>query len=406
MVYPYLMITLNKTFFFLFFLFFRISCQASLATDSVYLTWQRDPLTTMTIQWITPLDDLHNEIQYKPIEEITWKTATGSHFSFPDSTHYLIHRVELLDLLPNHTYEFKIENKTSRFSTLPDNLSSPIRFVEGGDMYHDGLPLLEKMCRQAAKTNPNFAIVGGDIAYSVSKPNSPQRIERWIDWVRNWSKTMVTEEGKMIPCIACIGNHEISGQYNQKPEQAIIFSSLFPMPGPQIYNVLDIGKYASFILLDSSHANPIPGKQTAWLKNTLEARKNIPYKFAFYHVGAYPSVRSFNHAIPKQIRNFWVPHFERNKISLAFEHHEHAFKRTYPLLKNKVHPEGIIYLGDGAWGVEKPRQPRKYRRLYYLAKAASTRHFYLVTLKSSQCEVLALGEDGIPIDQFTLPIKN
>lgn len=390
------------------FISYLASIFASFEEESVYLSWQKDPLTTITIQWLSLNEESPDKIFYKKISDKEWSTTQGTHLPFPFSQCYQIHRVELNNLVPGTNYQFKLnsnsEDKIFSFSTLPSNLNVPIRFVEGGDMY-DKLPLLEKMCRQAARTNPSFALVGGDIAYAVGKASGPQSIERWIDWIRNWNKTMVTEEGKMIPCIAAIGNHDIPGHFNQKPEDALIFSTLFPMPGPQIYNIFDISNYASIVLLDSSHANPIGGKQTKWLKNTLEARKNIPFIFAAYHVPAYPSYRNYDEEISKAIRYFWVPLFEENKISLVFEHHEHTFKRTYPLLNNKVHPNGIIYVGDGAWGIDRLRRPKKIRKLYYLAKSASLRHFFLVTLKNGQCDVAAIGENGKLIDQFTL-IKN
>jgi hypothetical protein len=80
------------------------------------------------------------------------------------------------------------------------------------------------------------------------------------------------------------------------------------------------------------------------------------------------------------IRQHWVPLFERFGLNVAFEHHEHAYKRTHLLLQGSPHPAGILYLGDGSWGVEKPRKPKSPSERPYLAKSASTRHFILVEL--------------------------
>ena len=124
------------------------------------------------------------------------------------------------------------------------------------------------------------------------------------------------------------------------------------MPGHQIYNSLDFGSFLSLILLDSGHANPIEGAQTQWLNNVLEKRQNILHRFAFYHVPAYPCVRSYRTKQSVLIRKTWIPLFEKWGIQVAFEHHDHAYKRTYPLLKNRIQPHGIIYLGDGGWGLK------------------------------------------------------
>ena len=114
--------------------------------------------------------------------------------------------------------------------------------------------------------------------------------------------------------------------------------------------------------MDSGHTHPINGAQTEWLAGVLEARQLVPHKFALYHVPAYPSSRPFNYGISKQIRKNWVPLFDKYKLTAAFENHDHDYKRTHPLLEGKTAPKGVIYLGDGAWGVETPRKARQVRK--------------------------------------------
>lgn len=389
----------------LFFIFGTLfPCIADLATDTVYLTWLRSPDTTMTIQWISPSDQDQSPVLYRGKQEHEWSTENGVYYLFPQTTNYFIHRVELQGLKPDSEYVFKISADSPEFSfrTMPSQLDQSIRFVVGGDMYHDGLELLSATNRQAARFNPAFAIVGGDIAYaSGSRGSSLQKVDRWMAWVKAWHKDMVTSQGYLIPVIAAIGNHDVSGNYNQTPAQARIFSLLFPMPGFQIYNVLDFGSYLSIFLLDSGHANLIAGKQTDWLKNTLEGRQNVNNLFAVYHVPAYSSIRAFNGRTAMDIRRYWVPLFEKGGIQAAFEHHDHAYKRTFPLLNNKVHPDGVVYLGDGAWGVEKPRNFKASRpKRFYLAKFASTRHFIGVILQKEQQTFVSIDPDGNLIDKY------
>jgi hypothetical protein len=59
------------------------------------------------------------------------------------------------------------------------------------------------------------------------------------------------------------------------------------------------------------------------------------------------------------IREHWCPLFDEYGVQLAFEHHDHAYKRTYPIRKGTVDPRGVVYLGDGAWGVTvRKRMPK------------------------------------------------
>jgi len=377
------------------------------APISVYLTWQNDPLHTMTIQWITKQDQPEDLIEYQMEGKEGWMQASGTHSLMPEGHPFFIHRVELQNLLPNTGYIFRTgsQSQTFKFRTMPESLATPIRFVEGGDVYHDSLEFVIKTNSQAAAQDPHFAILGGDIAYSVDTSEGifPENADKWLDFLKVWKKTMVTPQGYLIPLVPAIGNHETSGGFRQTPRQATFFYALFPFPGQQGYNALDFGDYMSLIILDSNHTHPIGGRQAAWLYDTLEARLSIPYKFAVYHVPAYPSVRKFSNDLTTTgalLRKHWVPIFEHFLLTTAFEHHDHAYKRTHPLREGKYHPFGVVYMGDGAWGVKKPRLPYSPRTRKYLAKSVSTNNFIVATLTDTEVSYTAMDREGNVIDRY------
>ena len=373
-------------------------CWADLASDSIYLTWQRDPTTTMTIQWISLPENSNKLVSYRQKNSSTWETATAAATPLSKTLPLQLYRAELVQLEPFTDYVFKCADQELCFRTMPTTLTSPLRFIEGGDMYQENIEAFIEMNQRAALTSPDFAVLGGDIAYAVGKRHF-EDIQRWVDWIVAWHKSMVTPEKRMIPVMAAIGNHDLVGQYDQRPTQARVFSLLFPMPGPQIYNVLDFGNYLSLLLLDSGHATSIKGAQAAWLQSALAGRRDVLYRFAIYHVPAYPSVRSFNSYRSKLIRHTWVPIFEKEQLDLAFEHHDHAYKRTYPLLRNKNDPRGVIYLGDGAWGVP-PRETSSGPARHYLAQFIPVNHFIQVDLAIDQFKVTAIDLHGNIIDSF------
>lgn len=397
-----------------------IAGQSDAAYDPIalYLTWQRHPETTMTICWITQLDRSDDTIYYQQEGKNLWQQTTGNHAQLPEKTPYLIHVVELTDLDPAHTYYFCIGNEgmTYKFRTMPSSFSQPIRFVAGGDVYHDGIDLVHETNRQAAKTSPHFALIGGDIAYASgmkisSVPSwitkltdgfTTQKFDRWLTWLMAWKQDMITPEGFLIPFLPVLGNHDVSGGFNQSQAQAPFFYSLFPMPGSQGYNVLDFGNYMSIILLDSDHTNPIEGSQTAWLDEVLEQRQQVPHKFAVYHVPAYPSYRPYDSTVSEKIRTYWVPLFDQYRLTAAYEHHDHDYKRTYPLLHGKIDANGVHYFGDGAWGVAKPRVATKLSKKWYLEKTAPARHFLLTSIEpSGKKTVSAIRSDGQLVDQVS-----
>lgn len=376
------------------------------APVAVYLTWQHDPATTMTVQWISVPTDENDSVTFKQANECDWHLLRGTHFAMPEKEPYLIHRVELTNLTPNTDYIFRTPDgeRRYRFHTMSNDPQEEIRFVVGGDMYHDSIDALAETNRAAAATNPHFALLGGDIAYTCdgSTIKKTPKKERWMEWLTVWSNTMITPEGKLIPFLPVIGNHDVNGGHNQTPEQAAFFHALFAMPGEQGYNVIDFGKQMSIVILDSGHTRPVKGAQTDWLREVLNERQDVPHKFAIYHVPAYPSYRNYKDEYHVAIRNNWVPLFEQYGLAAAFENHDHAYKRTHLICNNEVDEEkGILYIGDGAWGISKPRKPEKPSNLWYLAVSAQVRHFVYVTVRGDQRVFTAIDHKGEVIDTYT-----
>jgi hypothetical protein len=372
----------------------------------------------MTIQWISDNTRLDDNVDYQRHDEKEWHSSTGVHKIIPDLSMYLVHVVELVNLVPNTDYNFRIGSNgvVFKFRTMPSLFDDPIRFVVGGDIYHDSLEPMIETHKQAARKDPHFALIGGDIAYAGDRfgglademhswvdwikgsDNRTDRRMRWIEWLIAWKEHMVAPDGRLIPLIPAIGNHDINGGFDKTSAEASDFHALFAMPGEQGYNVLDFGNYLTIFILDSGHTNSIGGKQTQWLYDSLKSRQRIQHKFALYHVPAYPSYRKFNNKISASIRLHWVPLFDMFSLHAAFEHHDHTYKRTHPLKNGKADPLGVLYIGDGAWGLEQPRTPKTTDQAWYLAKTAAKRHFILVTINKKTRQFKAIDHTGKVID--------
>src|SRR5438046_3081784 len=70
--------------------------------------------------------------------------------------------------------------------------------------------------------DPMFAVIGGDLGYynGVS-------VEISLAFLRNYSKTMIGRDGRLIPMVTAIGNHEVVGGYNKTRDKAPFFYALF-----------------------------------------------------------------------------------------------------------------------------------------------------------------------------------
>ncbi len=372
----------------------------------ILLTWTENPSTTMSIDWHTA-DNQPASLSYRPEGEEEWKEVAGKVNPFPYSDRF-VHRVALNRLKPGTTYQIRFGEfeQVYSFRTMPDNLAlEPVRIAIGGDTMHE-IEMLRKTNSQVVKFDPHFVVMGGDMAYENGAAKAVDKVHSWFETCKN---TLITENNRIIPIVVGIGNHEVAGGYynperfsgndQDREKYAPYFYSLYAFPGHPGYNVLDFGNYLSLFMLDSGHNNPIEGEQTAWLEKKLNERKNVLHKIPVYHVGAYPSARDFTSSIATQIRFNWLPLFEEHNVKLAFENHDHTYKRTFPIKRNEIHENGIVFVGDGAWGVY-VRETHKVEDTWYLNKALSQRHFILLTLHGSHQQLTVVNEDGQIIDSY------
>jgi acid phosphatase type 7 len=402
--------------------------------SALYLTWQRDPTTTMTVHWHTDWTEGFTDsvLEYRAAggaANAGWSRATGRQAQMP-FTNRMVHTVEITGLRPDTLHEFRLGRllakddgalvfhphvpaSVRKFRTLPATLTRPVRFVSGGDIYGGTSPdLMTNMCKVAAAQDPEFALLGGDIAYVN---NEPKAGPRWFEFFRVWRETMVTKDGRMIPVLPAIGNHEVHGDTYQirggsplrgmSPDRALFFYTLFAFPGRPGYNALDFGNYLSVVALDSFHTNPVPGPQTDWLREALAKRRNVPFVVPIYHVPGYPSHRTFAGPVSVAVRANWVPLFDEFGVRFVFENHDHAYKVTHPLRAGEKHPAGTRYLGDGAWAVV-TRETTPLDKAPYLERAMSKNHVFVVTLHPDRADFTAVDQEGKEFDRFTIPAKN
>ncbi|NUM53567.1 MAG: metallophosphoesterase family protein [Candidatus Hydrogenedentes bacterium] len=376
----------------------------------VYLTYSGAPETSIDINVLerekvaAPVDVYYDtEPRGGDAKAYTNKITAGYVQSTMElSDRRALYVAPLKDLKPGTTYYFvggeaKYGMSTERkFRTLPGG-DAPFRFVNGGDMGADGLviPLLTL----AGKENPDFGIVGGDIAYVNGLLGG---FATWDKWLDNWDQLMVTTDGRMIPIVTAIGNHEVNRyESTEFSMTSPWYMGLFGRQGRNVFHTKKVGDNAVFFLLDSGHLEPHDGKQTAWLKQELEQHKDVKYKFAAYHVPLYPAHRPYDGGGSKLGREHWGPLFDEYNLTLGMEHHDHVFKRSKPLKDGKVVKKGTVYIGDGCFGREArviDPQVRWYNRV-----EKSAAHFWVVDVSKRGLKLRAIDDKGAEIDRFSLP---
>ena len=99
-------------------------------------------------------------------------------------------------------------------------------------------------------------------------------------------------------------------------------------------------------------------------------------------------------------RKHWCPLFERHKVNVVLEHHDHTFKRSHPLTDGMIDEKaGVLYLGDGSWG--KIRPPKSPEDRPYLAKVSESYHVSMHRLEGDRRFHVALADSGKIADVAT-----
>ena len=188
---------------------------------------------------------------------------------------------------------------------------------------------------------------------------------------------MTDSQGRLIPMVTCIGNHEVAGQLRQDKEgRHLLLPALRrSVPGDQLRDARLLATTSAW----SSTIRDTPRRSAASRRSGWTRRSPIapagPDLIAVNHVPCYPSYRvpegkGGKFGTGEEQRKNWVPLFDKHNIDLVLEHHDHTFKRTHPMRGGEVDERtGIVYLGDGSWG--KLRIPKMPEKPPYLAEASA-----------------------------------
>lgn len=367
----------------------------------VVFTWQGDTGTTLTVNWQTfaerPIATrvYHDTVPREGIVEDYLAQTDGESFRIPGLEDRWIHRVQLTGLEPGGAVHLCAGDprlgisREYRVRTIAHD-DRPLRFVTGGDMGPGAET--RALLRQAARTAPDLALVGGDVAYANGRL---ENVDLWDTWLTYWTEEMVRPDGFAIPLVLAIGNHEVDGGFGRTPDRAPFFFGFFGQDEGS-YFARRFGSNLVFFVLDSGHVARHGGMQSFWLSWALKRHEAVPHKAAIYHVPLYPSHRAFAGEYSRRGREHWAPLFDRYDLSVAFENHDHTWKRSRPLRGNRVAEDGVLYLGDGCWG--RPPRAVLWQGRWYLDRQATVTHFWMVDVAAGGMVYRAIDRRGRVFD--------
>ncbi|WP_329563093.1 purple acid phosphatase family protein [Kitasatospora sp. NBC_01266] len=224
--------------------------------------------------------------------------------------------------------------------------------------------------------NPKFHLHAGDICYA--DPDGTGTDPDKVDFnPRTWDSFLVQTEpiSSKIPWMVAYGNHDMEAWYSHNGYGGEDARWYLPSNGPDPRKAPGVYAFrysnVGVISLDANDVSyEIPanlgltaGRQTSWLERTIKDFRNdetIDFVVVFFHHCAFSTTVA--HASEGGVREAWVPIFEKYRVDLVINGHNHVYERTDAILGNKVskaipsgatldpEKDGVVYVTAGAAG--------------------------------------------------------
>lgn len=283
----------------------------------------------------------------------------------------MIHTI-LLDNLKSNTlykiliyYDGKVQAE-KQYLTPPGSQDGTITLAFGGDFA--ATKAGETVTQNLVEHRPNALFMGGDIAYDNSLPGCYYAYDSMLFTFERFFDKL----GHIIPMILAVGNHDIGlNHYSGRKLTIGNETSRYFTYFPQHYH-LDSDKSKSIPLitqrssvfhhvmgntliftLDSGYLRELGSYQVEYLKTVAGYYPGF-HKIVQYHVPLKSPCVPEDAQFASEGAKYWEPAFEELKIDAVFENHRHILKRTKKIggSQNATNSnQGIMYFGDGAWGV-------------------------------------------------------
>ncbi|TVL94289.1 metallophosphoesterase family protein [Streptomyces sp. SAJ15] len=322
-----------------------------------HLAFGADPRTQMRISWQVPLAvrKPYVRVGLKPWElsrkieaEVRRLHTPPLSDRLPPVEQYYLHAA-LDGLRPGVTYYYGVGHDgfdpadPHRLSTLGTFRTAPAQaerfvFTAFGDqgISYDALANDQLILGQ----NPSFHLHAGDICYADSSGQG--ETDDTYD-ARLWDQFLAQTESvaARVPWMVTTGNHDMEAWYSpdgyggQLARWSLPENGPDPRTAPGVYSFV-YGNLAVVALDANDVSYEIPanrgytqGRQTRWLDRRLgELRKapGIDFVVVFFHHCAYSTTSA--HASDGGVRDAWVPLFEKHRVDLVVNGHNHVYERT------------------------------------------------------------------------------
>jgi hypothetical protein len=376
--------------------------------DRIVLTWKDDPVHTQAVTWRTDTSIAKALAQIAVAEPGPGFAAkatdvaakTEKHDSDLGPAHY--HSVQFEGLTPATRYAYRVGDGVNwsewfQFSTAADK-PAPFSFIYFGDAQNDVRSHWSRVIREAYRDAPKaaFMIHAGDLI------NNGNRDAEWGEWfgAGAWLNAM-------IPNVPTPGNHE----YPRDRSKPLARSRLsthwrpqFTLPehGPEgLEETVYWFDYQGTRVI-SLNANEKQTQQVEWVENVL---RDNPSKWTVvtFHQPLFSTARGRDNP---QLRAAWKPVFDKHKVDLVLQGHDHSYARfKQDVVENVTTGLNTRSAGGGTVYVVSVSGPKMYQldRQPTMRRAAEDTQLYqIISIDGDVLRYEARTANGELYDAFRL----
>lgn len=297
----------------------------------LHLTWNNGNATntTMIVSWRESTNDTTSMIKYSDSEgncSALASNQTPETINMTNTTEFIKH-AELTNLTPDTLYYFCISNEDGyssvyQFRTAPSN-GTNFTWLQCSDV-QGTTGSFATLLGYGAEYEPLFLLFPGDLAENSSDFT-------WSEWFAILQDNLIASSQRLIPIIPSLGNHDGIGDTD-----LVFWKEYHELPNNEVYFYHDIGD-VRVITLSSDYGGYLISNQTQidFLNQSLyEANESGKWMFVQYHQSMWPTTE--DHSNYNDLRTYWGTLFDDYHVHVAYEAHEHVYKRTYPMYNNNV----------------------------------------------------------------------
>lgn len=341
--------------------------------DHIILNYGQNPATTASVTWRTApeVKTGYAEIAIATAAPKFWRTAktlkakteTLDASKVKDAlvvSNY--HSITFSSLQPETLYAYRVGDgeiwsEWIQFSTASDK-EAPFSFLYVGDAQNYILETWSRLIREGYRkgSDASFIIHAGDMI------NNAHNERQWHEWYTagGWIHSM-------LPSISVPGNHEYAKLADERAERqlSVQWRPQFTLPENGVKGLEETNYYIDhqgmrIIALNTLERHE---EQTAWLEKVLADNPN-KWTVVTYHHPLFSASAGRNN---KELRALWKPLFDKYKVDLALQGHDHAYAR------GRVAP----YLAEGESNLLDGLNKRDYTGTVYVVSVSGGKMYTL-----------------------------